>query len=235
MSVNAGLHAALATDAWFAHCDPALRDELMRMVQTSMLADGESLFLKGQPAEGLYCVTAGALRIGSVQADGSEQLLAYIEPYQWFGEISLIDGAPRTHTAVADGPTTLLMAPATALLAWLQAHPACWRDLARLSCARLRLAFGVLEDIAVLPLQPRLAKRLWWVAIGYGTRTSLQMKRHIRLPQEQLALMLGVSRQSVNKALRALERAGVLKLHYGAIELLDPDALRQAAGLRRGS
>ncbi|HEU4459866.1 MAG TPA: Crp/Fnr family transcriptional regulator [Methylibium sp.] len=226
-----GLHAALASDAWFAGCDPALRDELLRLAQPRSLAPGGSLFRKGEDAEGLCCVTAGALRIGSLQADGSEQLLGYLEPYQWFGEISLIDGEPRTHTATADGPTTVLLAPQPALLAWLDRHPACWRDVARLACAKLRLSFGVLEDIAVLPLEQRLAKRLWLVATGYGARGEAPVRRLVRLPQEQLALMLGVSRQSANKALRALEKAGVIALHYGAIELLQPEALHSAGGL----
>jgi CRP/FNR family transcriptional regulator, cyclic AMP receptor protein len=226
----AHLHTALATDPWFAGCPDALQQALIERARLVQLAAGQALFGRGDDADGLCCVTAGALRVGGLQADGSESLLAYVEPYQWFGEISMLDGQPRTHDAVADGNTTVLLIDRAVLHAWLDAHPAHWRDLARLACAKLRLVFSVLEDIAHLPLERRLAKRLWLVAHGYGARTE-GVKRQIRLPQEQLALMLGVSRQSMNKALRALETQGIIARRYGAIELVDLPALGLAAGV----
>ena len=224
------LQAALRTDAWFGSCAPPLQEALLGLGRAGQLAAGERLFTRGASAEGLCCVTAGALRVGALQPDGSESLLGYVEPYQWFGEISLLDGLPRTHDAVADVDTTVWQVPQPELRVWLDANPAHWRDVARLVCTKLRLAFTMLEDIAHLPLEQRLAKRLWLVAHGNGTRPDAP-RRQLRLPQEQLALMLGVSRQSANKALRALEDKGVLKLRYGAIELIDVAVLARAAGL----
>ncbi|MBX3619299.1 MAG: Crp/Fnr family transcriptional regulator [Rhizobacter sp.] len=229
-STPVALQAALRSDPWFAGCAPALQAALLGLGRMARLPSGTRLFARGDEAAGLCCVTAGALRVGALQADGSESLLAWVEPYQWFGEISLLDGLPRTHDAVADGDSTVLIVPQPALLAWLDAHPACWRDLGRLACTKLRTTFTVLEDIAHLPLEPRLAKRLWQVAHAYGARPDAP-RRHIRLPQEQLALMLGVSRQTANKALRALEAQGVLKLRYGAIEVVDLPRLAGVAGL----
>jgi len=225
------LQAVLSSDAWFASCDASLRDALVERAQLWRLEGGDRLFARGAEADGLCCVTAGALRIGALQADGGESLLAYIEPYQWFGEISMIDGAPRTHDAVADGETTVLVVPREPLHAWLREHPAHWRDLARLACAKLRTTFEVLEDIAHLPLEARLAKRLWLLAHGWGARG--EARHVIRLPQEQLALMLGVSRQSANKALRGLEASGLVALRYGEIEILDLAALPKIAALPR--
>jgi CRP-like cAMP-binding protein len=223
------LRAALATDPWFAACPDALQQALVDRARLVQLSPGQPLFGRGDDADGLCCVIAGALRVGALQADGSESLLAYIEPYQWFGEISMLDGQPRTHDAVADGETRVLLVEQSSLYEWMDANPAHWRELARLACAKLRLAFSVLEDIAHLSLEQRLAKRLWLVAHGYGTRPE-GPRRQIRLPQEQLALMLGVSRQSMNKALKSLETQGVLALRYGVIELLDLPALGTAAG-----
>ena len=223
------LQHALKSDAWFAGAPAALQDELLMLGRMTELSHGEHLFERGDAAEGLCCVTAGALRVGSLQADGTESLLAYVEPYQWFGEISLIDGQPRTHDAVADGDTTVLVVAHAPLQAWLHAHPAHWQHVAQLACAKLRLLFTVLEDIAHLPIEARLAKRLWMVAHGYGARSG-EPRRQVRLPQEQLALMMGVTRQSVNKALRALEERGWISLRYGAIELLDLAALGGRTG-----
>jgi CRP-like cAMP-binding protein len=220
----------LRSDGWFMSAPLELRAALMRLGRMRRLGVGEALFARGQTAEGLCCVLEGALRVGALQADGSESVLAFVEPGQWFGEISLIDGRPRTHDAVADGMTTVWQVPYPELLGWLDEHPAHWRTIAQLACAKLRMAFGMLEDIARLPLEGRLAKRLWMLAHGYGARSG-PPRTTLRLPQEQLALMLGVSRQSANKALRALEARGVLALSYGAVELLDLDALIAAASV----
>ncbi|GLS15851.1 MULTISPECIES: Crp/Fnr family transcriptional regulator [Hydrogenophaga] len=213
-----GLHTALSSDEWFSACDPALQSELLRLARIRHLAAGESLFARGGEADGLCCVVAGALRIGALNAEGHSSLLAWLEPYQWFGEISLIDEQPRTHDAVADGPSQVLLVPRGPLLAWLEGHPAVWRDMARLACRKLRVLFVALEELAQLPLEERVWRRLQLVARGYDSRDT--PRRHIRLSQEALAQMLGVSRQSINKALKTLEAGGRLCLHYGEIELL---------------
>lgn len=221
----------LLADAWFAQCPTELRDALWRLGRVQRLRSGEALFERGQAAGGLACVLAGALRVGAVHADGRATLLAFLEPGQWFGEISLIDGRPRTHDAVADGATTVLRVAEPELRDWLAAHPAHWQPIAQLACAKLRMLFGVLEDIAQLPLEARLAKRLWLEAHRWGARTT-PPRRTLRMPQEQLALMLGVSRQTANKALRTLEARGLLTLRYGGIELGDLAGLGRAAGVQ---
>lgn len=214
-----GLRIALDSDPWFHSCREPLKAALLKQARILELVDGERLFARGEAALGLCCVIAGALRAGAVQPDGRETLLAWVEPYQWFGEISLLDGQPRTHDAVADGATRLLVVPQAALASWLDAHPECWRDLARLACEKLRLVFTLLEDIAHLDLEQRLAKRLWL------TVQRAPGRRVLRLPQEQLALLLGASRQSVNRLLRSFAQRGLLALRYGRIEVLDPDGL----------
>lgn len=218
--VPPGLHAALASDEWFSACEAGLQSELLRLARMRHLAHGESLFARGGEADGLCCVVAGALRIGALNADGDTALLAYLEPYQWFGEISLIDGRPRTHDAVADAPSQVLVVPREALLAWLEQHPVMWRELGKLACRKLRVVFVAIEELAQLPLEERVWRRLQLVAQGYGSRDA--PRRRIRLAQEVLAQMLGVSRQSINKALKTLEASGRLRLHYGEIELLTP-------------
>ncbi|MDN3545534.1 Crp/Fnr family transcriptional regulator [Kinneretia asaccharophila] len=218
---------------WFAACAPQLQEQLLRAGRRVSLGAGQALFERGDRPEGLCCVLSGALQVGAAQADGRPSLLAWLEPGQWFGEISLLDGRPRTHDAVAEGASQVWLVPHTGLQAWLDQHPACWRDLAVLACTKLRLSFEVLEDIARLPLPQRLAKRLLLLDQGYGQRAPGGTPRPLRLPQEQLALMLGVSRQSVSKALQALAAQGLLALGYGEIELLDRAAL-QALGEAAG-
>jgi CRP-like cAMP-binding protein len=133
---------------------------------------------------------------GRAADDHRESLLAFVEPYQWLGEISFIDGQPRSHDVVADGATTVLLVPQAELQDWLDARTH-WRSLVAWPASSW-LMFSAFEDIAQLPLELRLASgRL--VAQGYGGRTG-GPRRLIRLPQEQLALLLGVSRRTINKA-----------------------------------
>lgn len=222
-------HPALARSRWFAGCEPELQAALRALGHGLSLVDGELLFHQGQRSAGLCCVLSGALHVGRLQPDGSQSLLAYLEAGHWFGEISLLDGQPRTHDVRSDGTSRLWLVPEVALVAWLDEHPRHWRSIARLACAKLRQSFEVLEDITRLPLEARLARRLLQVAQGYGeqdlTPPGATQPRRLRLPQEQLALMMGVSRQTVNKALKSLEAQGHLALRYGGIELLDPQAL----------
>ena len=228
------LYHALASDAWFASCPPALQTVLLTLGRMWVLGDGETLFSRGGEAQGLCCVMAGMLRIGALQPDGSATLLACIEPYQWLGEVSLMDDQPRTHNAVADGESSVLVVPQAALRAWLDANPAQWRDIGRLACSKLRAAFTVFEHMASLPLEQRLLQHLQLLARGYGMRRG-PARQHVRLTQEQLSLMLGVSRQSINKALQALERQGAISLRYGRIELLQAVAGAEGVALGDGA
>jgi CRP-like cAMP-binding protein len=224
MTPPAHLHLALQSDEWFADCSPALQGFLLQAAKLRKLGDGEMLFTRGDEAGNLYCGLGGSLTIGATHAGGGASMLAHLEPYQWFGEISLIDGQPRTHNAVARDETTVLVVPKPDLLGWLASHPDGWRDMARLACRKLRTAFLVLEEWGQLSLEQRLARRLWLLAQGYGSRRD-QPRRRVRVGQEAIAQMLGVSRQSANKALQALEQRGLIRRHYGEVELLDLQAL----------
>jgi CRP-like cAMP-binding protein len=220
---------ALRTHLWFGSCPEVLQTALVERARLVHLTAGEALREDAQ--DGLCCVIAGALRMGSAHPEhGTQRLTLYVEPYHWFGEVSLIDRMPRAMTAVADTDSTVLIVPKALLDPWLDANPVYWRDLARLACGKLRLMTAALEDSASLTLQQRLARRLLFSAVNYGQSAQSGLRRRLRLPQEYLAQMMGVSRQTVNKALRDLEREQVLALHYAEIELLSLEGLLARSG-----
>ncbi|MFZ6045702.1 Crp/Fnr family transcriptional regulator [Pseudomonas sp. CR3202] len=221
------LRDRLLTGHWFSQLPAALREELLAMAQLRRLEPGQRLFRRGDSPCGLYAVLDGAMRIGSVSESGKEALLVLVEPPHWFGEIALFDGQPRTHDAFADGQTTLLNLPQAPLLALLKRKPEHWRNFALLMSQKLRLTFIALEEISLLPAPQRLARRLLMIAEGYGGLA--ERRRVLQLAQEQLAMMLSVSRQTTNQILKELEAQGALRLNYGEIEILDPDLLRRAA------
>ncbi|TBU79651.1 Crp/Fnr family transcriptional regulator [Pseudomonas daroniae] len=221
------LHAHLLQGQWFAALPAALQQALLEMGQEVHLETGQRLFRRGDAPSGLYAVVSGAMRIGAVNRQGKEALLTLIEPPYWFGEISLFDGQPRTHDAFAESTSTLLRVPQADLLALLDAHPGYWRDIALLMAHKVRLAFITLEEMSLLPAAQRLARRLLLIAEHYGETQG--PRRIIHLAQEQLALMLAISRQTTNQILKELEAQSILRLTYGEIEILDLQRLRDAA------
>ncbi|UTW06106.1 Crp/Fnr family transcriptional regulator [Pseudomonas benzenivorans] len=224
--MNDAQRARLLEGHWFAALPAALQDSLLALARVQRLEPGQRLFRRGDAPSGLYAVLEGAVRIGAVNRAGKEALLSLVEAPAWFGEIALFDGQPRTHDAVAEGASTLLLVPQAELLALLRDEPRHWRDFALLMSQKLRLTFTALEEMSLLPAAPRLARRLLLIAENYGEG---EPRRVLHLAQEQLALMLALSRQTTNQILKELETRGIVRLSYGEIELLDLPRLRQAA------
>ncbi|MGU9810122.1 Crp/Fnr family transcriptional regulator [Pseudomonas sp. LF052] len=217
----------LASGHWFSHLPASFKHSLLTSARQRQLAAGQYLFKRGDPPCGLYAVLDGTLRISTVNEHGKEALLSLVERPYWFGEICLFDGLPRTHDACAVGPCTLLQVPQQALLNILGESPPYWRDLALLMSQKLRLSFINIEHLSLMPASVRLAHRLLMIVEGYGDTE--QSKRVLQLPQEDLAAMLSLSRQTTNALLKDLQAQGVVRLGYGEIEILDAHRLREAA------
>ncbi|WP_223502509.1 Crp/Fnr family transcriptional regulator [Pseudomonas sp. BF-R-24] len=217
----------LMSGQWFSHLPVSLQDSLLSAARLRRLSPGQRLFKRGDPPCGLYAVLEGAVRVGAVSEQGKEALLSLVEPPHWFGEICLFDGQPRTHDAYGVGQCTLLHIPQNTLLALLDEHPQHWRQLALLMSQKLRMTFINLEQLSLLPAPARLAHRLLMIAEGYGE--TIPARRVLQLPQEQLASMLSLSRQTTNQILKELQGQGIIGLSYGEIEILDAERLRALA------
>lgn len=225
------LRAQLRRDPWFGQVSPGFAQALLEMGTLRAMQAGERLFFRGDAADGLYAVLSGAIRISGVTEAGKEAVLALIEPTSWFGEIAAFDGLPRTHDAVADGPTRVLHVPQRPLHDWLQHHPDGWRELGVLMALKLRLSFINLEDMALLPAEARLVRRLLWLVAGMMRSASDGGATVLPISQSELGSMLSLSRQTTNQILMDLQQRGVLRLAYGRIEVLDRSGLEAAARL----
>jgi CRP-like cAMP-binding protein len=223
--LTAAQHATLQGNEWFAGLPQALQSAIVEAARTKQLANGQRLYLKGQPADGWYGVLAGAIKVGTTSPDGRETVLTWLEPGTWFGEISLVDKLPRTHDGYAYGEATMLVIAPADFERLVQAHPALLRALLVQQSRRLRLAFALLEDAATSPLEARLARQLVNLAASYGRREADGTVIDLHLPQDELAQLMGVSRQRINQALKAWERNGALRQRYGRIVIVDPDTL----------
>jgi CRP/FNR family transcriptional regulator, cyclic AMP receptor protein len=222
--------AALERSTWFRGLPDALRAALRAAGRVRTVRAGERLFMRGDPDDGIYCVLEGAVRVGAASIAGREALLAVVGPVNWFGEITLFDGGPRTHDAHAERDSTLFHVPRTALAALLATTPAWWHAFGLLLTQKLRLAFEAIEEAALLPAAARVARRLLVLADSYGDAAGGHGRRRVvSVPQEDLALMLALSRQTVNQILRQFEREGLVVLRYGEIEIADAAGLMQSA------
>ncbi len=222
------VRSVLDQGQWFRTLADDLREGLLRAPLMRTLQPDERLFSRGDPPCGLYAVVQGTVRITGVSHEGKEALLTLIEPPHWFGEIALFDGLPRTHDAVADTHSQVLQVPHSAVCALVAEHPQRWHAFGVLLSHKLRLAFSAMEDLALLPAAVRVARRLLLIAEDYGERTA-GSRRLIAVRQEQLAMMLSLSRQTTNQILRDLEERGIARLTRGEIEILDIEGLRGAA------
>jgi CRP-like cAMP-binding protein len=227
------LAGLLERSAWFRSAPAAMQAELIETGRVEHLAAGQRLFTRGDSDDGLYCVLDGLMRIGAASAEGKEALLAVIEPVNWFGEIALFDNRPRTHNAYAERDSALFHVPRAALAALLERTPAYWHVFGLLLTQKLRLAFDAIEDAALLPAAQRVARRLLLMAGGYGEPGAL--RRVLKVPQEDLAMMLALSRQTINQVLKQFETQGALKLGYAEIEITDLRKLGELADLKPGS
>lgn len=218
----------LMAGRWFGALPEAFREGLLAAATLRTLPAEGRLFSRGDVPDGVYAVLDGGLRISAVGERGREAVLAVVEPPQWFGEIAVFDRLPRTHDAVAAVDSMVLHVSAPALDALLSREPTWWRDLGLLVTSKLRLAFVTLEDTALQPLVPRLARRLVMMADGYGEFTD-RSRRVLKASQELLAAMVASSRQSTNQALKELESRGLIRLAYGELEIRDLPGLRRVA------
>ena len=215
--------------AWFSKLSQPLRQAILSCAMVRRLGDGAAMAARGTAAESWCGVARGAVRVSTVSLSGKQVTLTYAEPGTWFGDISLFDGLPRTHDAHAHGETTLVMVRKADFKDLLARHVELYDALLRLNCRRLRLMFNQFEDLNTRPLQARLAKQLLLLARAYGIEQGEEIRIGLQLAQEDLAQLLGASRQRVNQELKGFERDGALRVEPTRLVLLSRDKLAAAA------
>lgn len=206
-------------------------DSLLRITATKRLAAREVLCRKGDRGSQTYAIMSGRLKATAAGEDGREVVLRIMDPGEVIGEVTLLDGGPRSLTVTAIEPAELLVIQRRDLLPFLERRPRIAIGLLQVLGSRLRTISAELEDTLFLNLPPRLAKKLLSLAENYGRSTAAGVRIDLRLSQHELGEMIGTSRESVNKQLRIWTREGVLTTERGFITLRDPGKLEELAGL----
>jgi CRP/FNR family cyclic AMP-dependent transcriptional regulator len=210
-----------------------LDDEAAGALRASLtevrLRRGEVLFREGDSGDKLFIVTEGKVKLGKSSSDGRENLLAILGPGQMFGELSLFDPGPRSATVTAVTDCVMQSLSHDELLEWLTGRPAVARGLLAQLGSRLRKANDVVADLVFSDVPGRVAKALLDLASRFGRTADDGIHVHHDLTQEELAQLVGASRETVNKALADFASRGWLRLEPRSVVILDPDRLRRRA------
>lgn len=210
-----------------------LDDEAASALRASMeevkLARGEVLFHEGDDGDRIYVVLSGKVKLGRTAPDGRENLLAVLGPGQMFGELSLFDPGPRSATASAVSDTTLLGLGHEDLLPWLTGRPEVARNLLSQLAQRLRRSNDTLADLVFADVPGRVAKQLLDLSERFGVPSAEGVRVMHELTQEELAQLVGASRETVNKALADFVSRNWIRLESRSVVLLDIERLRRRA------
>lgn len=219
---------AINNGRWFSSLSPSLRHDILRCAYVKRHKDGDLLAARGEPPEQWIACAKGAVRVSSTSVSGKQITLTYVEPGVWFGDVSLFDGDRRTHDAYAHGETTTLNVAKADFKKILVQHVELYEALLRLHARRIRQLFGLVEDLNTLPLRARLAKQLNHLVRSYGVPhlgNAAEVRISLQLAQEELAQLLGASRQRVNQELKQMERESVIRIESAGLVIRDPQAL----------
>ena len=209
----------LTQNQWFASLPADLAETVVKKVKLKTLVDQQNLHQKNDLADGFYCVVSGRIRISNFTVEGKELVLTWIQPGNWFGEISLLDGQPRTHDAHAQGTTSLLKLTKTDFEQLFILNQEGAKHIMRLLCQRVRATFSLIDETGCLSLKGQLCKRLSLMYKGLEEQQSVN--KEIVISQDALAQLIHSSRQTVNKILQNLQKEKVIRLHYGKVIILD--------------
>lgn len=210
----------------------ALDDDAAAALRAGMvevgLERGEVLFTEGQPGDRLYVIVEGKVKLGATSGDGRETLLAILGPGEMFGELSLFDPGPRTATATALTDVSLIGLGNTDLRPWLTGRPEVALSLLRALARRLRRTNEAMADLVFSDVPGRVAKALLDLATKFGEPLPDGGIHVVHdLTQEELAQLVGASRETVNKALADFQNRGWLRLEQRGVDLLEPERLRR--------
>ncbi len=208
-----------------------LDDEAFRLLTDELaevdLSRGASVFREGDQGDQLYFIVSGKVKLGRTSSDGRESLVAILGPGELFGEMALFDPAPRSTTATAVSETRLAGLKNESLKALLRNRPEVSMQLLQALARRLRRTNDNLSDLVFSDVPGRVAKAILDLADRFGRPATDGILVAHELTQEELAQLVGASRETVNKALAEFVQRGWLRLEARAVVILDVNRLRQ--------
>ncbi len=202
-------------------------DALAVFLRRRRYPKGSVIFQQGDPGTTLYLIETGEVKLTLTSTQGKEVILALLGPGGFFGELSLLDGEPRSANAMARVACELLALEREHLLRFLESQSRASASLLAALSRRLRRTTDLVHDAAFLDVAGRLARALLQLSETRGQPGPNGVVRFPKLNQGELAEMVGVTRESINKWLKFYEREGFVRHRKGLVTVLRPEELRR--------
>ena len=219
--------AVLRKHPIFCDLDADAFEQLCRYAKPATLKRGATIVSKGDPGNSLIAVISGTVKISISSPDGRNAILNLIGPGEIFGEVAVLDGHARTADAIANSNCEIFVIDRREFLPFVKSQPALAMKLIELLCARLRWTSDQVEEVILRDLPGRLASALLRLTERHK---AAQDSRIITVTQQEISEMVGMSRESINKQLRAWAARNWVRLEHGAIVVLDIAPLQEIAG-----
>jgi CRP-like cAMP-binding protein len=202
---------------------------LTKQLQPVDFPRGHSVFAQGELGDRLYIVISGKVKIGHRSRDGQENLLTILGPSDMFGEMSLFDPGPRTASATTITEVRAVSMDRDALRTWIADRPEIAEQLLRVLARRLRRTNNDLADLIFTDVPGRVAKQLLQLAQRFGVQEDGTLRVTHDLTQEEIAQLVGASRETVNKALAEFAHRGWIRLDTKTVWIRDSERLAERA------
>ena len=219
--------AVLRKHPIFCDLDPEAFEQLCRYAKHATLKRGATIFSRGDPGNSLIAVISGTVKISISSPDGRSAILNLIGSGEIFGEVAVLDGQARTADAIANTNCEIFVIDRREFLPFVRSQPALAMKFIELLCTRLRWTSDQVEQVILQDLPGRLASALIRLTERHKT---VQGGRTIAVTQQEISEMVGMSRESINKQLRAWAARNWVRLEHGAIVVLDVESLQELAG-----
>ena len=219
----------LARAGIFQGVDPDAVVNLISQMQTESFPRGTTIFDEGEPGDTLYIIIEGKVKLARHAPDGRENLLSVMGPSDMFGELSIFDPGPRTSSAVCVTEVEAATMDSEMLRTWINDHPEISQQLLRVLARRLRRTNASLADLIFTDVPGRVAKTLLQLANRFGTQEGSGLRVNHDLTQEEIAQLVGASRETVNKALATFAQRGWIRLEGKSVVIVDTEHLARRA------
>ena len=221
--------AVLTSAGIFQGLEAAAVSALMTQLQPAHFPAGKAIFAEGEPGDRLFIVISGKVKIGKRADDGRENLITVMGPSDMFGELAIFDPGPRTATATAITEVDAASMDQAALRTWIADRPEIAEQLLRVLARRLRRTNNSLADLIFTDVPGRVAKQLLDLAMRFGTQEGGALRVTHDLTQEEIAQLVGASRETVNKALADFVHRGWIRLEGKSVLISNAERLNQRA------
>ena len=215
----------LARAGIFQGVETSAVSALTKQLQPVDFPRGHTVFAEGEPGDRLYIIISGKIKIGRCLPDGRENLLTIMGPSDVFGELAVFDPGPRTSSATTITEVRAVSMDRDALRAWIADRPEIAEQLLRVLARRLRRTNDNLADLIFTDVPGRVAKQLLALAQRFGTQEDGAVRVTHDLTQEEIAQLVGASRETVNKALADFANRGWIRLEGKSVLISDSERL----------